>query len=134
MTGIHNKLLSDALGPLTPARRSVTGSHTDHRHSKTRQQPRFFAKVAPGNEPRDATVVSPGCRVVYSIGSGAVRTGLLVDGARTGSDIGVIAVSSILGATLIGMHVGERATSACEDGTTTSLKVLAIENAGPRPA
>ncbi len=70
-------------------------------------------------------VVVGGSRVSYTLGGGAVATGLLVQRARLGTrQLGIIPVASLLGATLIGMRIGQRAPLLCEDGSVTSLVVL----------
>lgn len=67
-----------------------------------------------------------GSLVTYSLDGGAERTGLLTHWARSGILGGVIPVASLLGATLIGMWVGQRTPLLCEDGTIVSLSVLAV--------
>lgn len=71
-------------------------------------------------------LVTGGCRVTYSVNGGEGQTGLLIHRARSGSRSGVIPVSSLLGATLIGMRAGQRAPLLCEDGTIESLAVLDV--------
>ncbi len=71
-------------------------------------------------------LVTGGCRVTYSVNGGPEQTGLLVHRARSGLGSGVIPVSSLLGATLIGMRVGQRAPLLCEDGAIMSLSVLDV--------
>ena len=71
-------------------------------------------------------LVTGGCQVVYSVDRKPAATGLLVHRARSGGASGVIPVSSLLGATLIGMRVGQRAPLLHEDGTIGSLSVLSV--------
>jgi transcription elongation GreA/GreB family factor len=74
-----------------------------------------------------ADAVAGGCRVAYSIGDGPERTGLLAHNARdAATGIGVIPVLSLLGATLIGLRVGQTVPMLCEDGTVTRLTVLGV--------
>ncbi len=74
-------------------------------------------------------VVTGSTCVTYSVDGGPAQTGLLHHRARTISDTGVIPVCSNLGATLIGMQVGQRAPLLREDGTIASLRVLDVEPA-----
>lgn len=70
-------------------------------------------------------IVFGGSQVAYAVGGGAVASGLLVQRARPGTrQLGIIPVASLLGATLIGMRIGQRAPLLCEDGTVTSLVVV----------
>ena len=71
-------------------------------------------------------LVTGGCCVSYSVDGGPVQSGLLVHRARSGSGSGVIPVSSLLGATLIGMRIGQRAALLCEDGAILSVTVLEV--------
>ncbi|MDX2482693.1 MAG: hypothetical protein QNK42_03440 [Pseudodonghicola sp.] len=71
-------------------------------------------------------LVTGGCQVAYSIDQNPALTGLLVHRARSGEASGVIPVSSLLGATLIGMRVGQRAPLLQEDGTIGTLSVLGV--------
>ncbi|WP_323005442.1 hypothetical protein [Pseudorhodobacter sp.] len=71
-------------------------------------------------------LVTSGCRVSYSVNGEPAQTGLLVHSARSEFGSGVIPVSSLLGATLIGMRIGQRAPLLCEDGTVMSLSVLDV--------
>lgn len=76
---------------------------------------------------RDDIVVG-GSTVRYAIGSDPAQTGLLVHRARTDAASGVVPVSSLLGATLIGMRVGQRAPLLCEDGTILTVTVLGVSH------
>lgn len=82
--------------------------------------------VMSGDLPGD--VVIGGSQVTYKIGDGPAQRGLLShrvrSGARIGDGTGVIAVKSLLGATLIGMRVGQRAPLLRDDGTIVSVSVL----------
>lgn len=87
---------------------------------------RIAASSPCGMEP-PADAVAGGCRVAYSIGDGPARTGLLAHNARdAATGIGVIPVLSLLGATLIGLRVGQTVPMLCEDGTVTRLTVLGV--------
>lgn len=81
----------------------------------------FGARVLDTVQASDA--VTGGSVVAYTIDGGPERSGLLVHRARPGVGGGVIPVSSVLGATLIGMRAGEEAPLLCEDGTTATLRV-----------
>lgn len=71
-------------------------------------------------------LVCCGRLVTWSVDGGPARTGLLTHRARAGANSGVIAVASLLGATLIGMRVGQRAPLLCDDGTIVSLEILNV--------
>lgn len=71
-------------------------------------------------------LVTGGCQVTYSVNGGASQTGLISHRARSGSGSGVISVASLLGATLIGMRLGQRAPLLCADGAVMSLSVLDV--------
>lgn len=77
-------------------------------------------------KPKACTRVTGGSRVVYSVDDGAAQTGLLIQRARSGAGSGVIPATSRLGATLIGMRVGQRAPLRCEDGAIMILSVLDV--------
>ena len=146
MTSIHDTLSSSTdkrLGPKTRSRRRSILPEADHlqlqRHLELcegLQQPawRLLAYILHNKimttEPvgnliaRD--LVTGGCCVTYSLDGGPGQTGLLVHRARSGSGSGVIPVSSLLGATLIGMRVGQRAPLLCEDDAIMSLSVLDV--------
>lgn len=133
----------DPVGPRTPSREAAMLPDADRRklqhHLKTcetagYEAPPFLAHVLRhkltsseplGREVPDDVVVG-GCRVSYSIDGGQVQTGLLMHRARKGSGSGVIPVSSLLGATLIGMRVGKRAPLLCDDGTISAVTVLKV--------
>lgn len=67
-----------------------------------------------------------GATVRYSVDGGSVQTGLLAHWARTDGTSGVVLVSSLLGATLIGMRVGQRAPLLCEDGAILSVALVGV--------
>ncbi|AML52006.1 hypothetical protein [Falsihalocynthiibacter arcticus] len=71
-------------------------------------------------------LVIGGCHVTYAIDGETPQTGLLVHRARAGSLTGVIPVASLLGATLIGMRVGQRAPLLYEDRTIGKLLVIDV--------
>lgn len=71
-------------------------------------------------------LVTGGCHVVYSVDGGPFETGLLVQRARASLGSGVIPVASLLGATLIGMRVGQRAPLLRDDGTIGTITVLGV--------
>ncbi len=74
-----------------------------------------------------AETVIGGCRVIYSINGAPAQTGLVTHTARKAAqDSGVIPVSSQLGATLIGLRVGQTVPMLCEGGTVARLAVLAV--------
>lgn len=79
-----------------------------------------------GAEPPSDTVTS-GCRATYSIDGGSAQTSLLTHNARIAiKDSGVIPVRSLLGATLIGLRVGQTVPMLCENGSIVRLTVLGV--------
>lgn len=72
-------------------------------------------------------VVGGSC-VTYSVDRGPARTGLLAHRDRAAHGISVIPVASLLGATLIGMQVGQRAPLLFENG---SIKMVSVEGVTP---
>lgn len=76
-------------------------------------------------------LVSGGSRVTYSVDGGPPQTGLVVPRARTGLDSGVIPVSSLLGATLMGMRAGQTSPLLGDDGATGSILVLSVKQSTP---
>jgi len=80
----------------------------------------------PSADAQAGDLVTGGCQVVYSVDRHPAAIGLLVHRARAGGASGVIPVSSLLGATLIGMRVGQRAPLLHEDGTIGTLSVLGV--------
>lgn len=72
-------------------------------------------------------VVAGGCLVTYSVNGEKPQTGILVHTEPADSTAGMIAVASLLGATLIGMRVGQRAPLLHEDGTIARLLVTDVE-------
>ncbi|MDR6266645.1 hypothetical protein [Roseobacter sp. N2S] len=83
------------------------------------------ARALGNARPDDA--VTGGCVVSYSIDDGPLRSGLLVHRARPGVGGGVIPVSSVLGATLIGMRVGQGALMLCDDGSRAMVHVAQVD-------
>lgn len=83
------------------------------------------ARALGSTRPDDA--VTGGCVVSYSIDDGPLRSGLLVHRARPGVGGGVIPVSSVLGATLIGMRVGQNAPLLCDDGSRATVHVAQVD-------
>lgn len=83
------------------------------------------ARALGNARPDDA--VTGGCVVSFSIDDGPLRSGLLVHRARPGVGGGVIPVSSVLGATLIGMRVGQDAAMVCDDGSRATVHVAQVE-------
>lgn len=77
------------------------------------------AEVLDGPVPAD--LATSGCHVVFSVDGGPARSGLLSHRARSDAVAGVIAVRSLLGATLIGMRIGQRAPLLHEDGSIVGL-------------
>lgn len=74
----------------------------------------------------DRNIVTGSSCVTYSVNCEPGLTGLLLHRARSGASSGIIPVCSLLGATLIGMRIGQRAPLLCEDGTIMSLFVLDV--------
>lgn len=64
--------------------------------------------------------------VTYTVHDGPEQTGLLIHRARSDARTGVIPVCSLLGATLIGMQIGQRSPLLCDDGTILSLNVTDV--------
>ena len=85
-----------------------------------------IATTRPVAEHNARDLVTGGSCVTYAVDGGPGETGLLVHRARSGSGSGVIPVSSLLGATLIGMRIGQRAALLCEDGAIMSVTVLEV--------
>lgn len=76
----------------------------------------------------DSNVIVGGSCATYAIDGKPSQSGLLVHRARSGLHSGVIPVASLLGATLIGMRVGQRAPLLFEDGTIGRLSVLDVSS------
>lgn len=74
-------------------------------------------------------LVVGGTRVTYAVDGTEPRTGLLVHRAKAGQPGDVIPVASLLGATLIGMSVGQRAPLLFEDGSIGKLHVIDVTTA-----
>lgn len=75
--------------------------------------------------PLDQCTVTGNCIVTYRVGSGPERVGLLCHRART-ETMGVMPVRSLLGATLIGMSVGQSAPLILADCSIERVWVLAV--------
>ena len=85
----------------------------------------MIVNTEPCRGPIERDIVVGGSLVSYAAGGGAVAAGLLVQRARHGTrQLGIIPVASLLGATLIGMRVGQRSPLFCEDGSVKSLVVV----------
>jgi hypothetical protein len=82
--------------------------------------------VEPVPTPQVNGMVTDGCKVTYSVDDGPPQIGLLTQRARSGQDNGVIPVSSLMGATLIGMRIGQRAPLPSVDGTVYTVTVLGV--------
>lgn len=75
--------------------------------------------------------VTGGCLVTFSINSAKPRSGVLVHEALPDSITSEIPVTSLLGATLIGMRAGQRAPLLKDDGTIQRLLVIAVAHPNP---
>ncbi|TCP38617.1 hypothetical protein [Rhodovulum] len=84
------------------------------------------AAIVPGDVPND--VAAAGSHVVYSLGAGVSKTGLLSHRARAGGRYGIIPVSSLLGATLLGMRAGTSAPLLRDDGSIVTLLLLDVRH------
>lgn len=73
-----------------------------------------------------ADAVRGGATVRYTIDDGPEQTGLLCHNSRTLGANGVIAAFSLLGVTLIGMRVGQRAPLVHRCGKITAVTVLGV--------
>lgn len=80
------------------------------------------ATRVPGSGP--ANLVLPGRRVEYMISGGGAQTTVLSLDARPAR--GQTPVSSLLGATLLGMHILQKAPLPQENGETATLVVLKV--------
>ncbi|WP_156317638.1 hypothetical protein [Cypionkella psychrotolerans] len=89
-----------------------------------------IANIETITTPVEQDIVTSGCRVSYSVNGGSVQSGLLVHKEKHGDQLQrVIAVPSLLGATLIGMRIGQRAPLLCEGGAILSIVVVDVEPA-----
>lgn len=79
--------------------------------------------MTPSNEARYTDIAIGGSRVTFSIDEKPPTSGLLVHDA---GGIAEIPVASLLGATLIGMGVLQRAPLLNEDGSISSILVLGV--------
>ncbi len=92
-----------------------------------------IVNTEPSHRPVDRDIVVSGSEVTYSVSGASVEAGLLVHQPNPGPrQRGIILVSSLLGATLIGMRIGQRAPLLCEDGSVKS--VVVVDTATPNPA
>ena len=92
-----------------------------------------IVNTEPSHWPVDRDIVVSGSEVTYSVSGATVEAGLLVHQPNPGRrQRGIIPVSSLLGATLIGMRIGQRAPILCEDGSVKS--VVVVDTATPNPA
>lgn len=73
----------------------------------------------------DQCTVTGNCIVTFRVGRGPERVGLLCHRART-ETIGVMPVRSVLGATLIGLSVGQSAPLILTDCSIERVRVLAV--------
>ena len=146
MTSIRHTHLSSAesqLGPKTQPRKWAILPEDDHRQlqrhlelcERTRQPAwpllahvlhHKIMTTEPVRNTQAHDLVTGGCRVIYSVDGGPFQTGLLAHRARSGVGSGVIPVSSLLGATMIGMRVGQRAPLLRDDGTIGTIAVLGV--------
>lgn len=80
----------------------------------------------PTDDVHDCDLVVGGVNVTCVIDGNEALTARLVHQVTEGRHGGVIPVASLLGATLIGMRVGQRAPLLFEDGTIGRLSVKAV--------
>lgn len=83
-------------------------------------------KTEPVRDLQDSDLATGGSHVTFSVDGGHAQSGLLSHQARSGLASGVIPVSSLLGATLIGMRVGQRAPLLFDDGSIGTVQVLGV--------
>ena len=74
----------------------------------------------------DCNIVTSDCKVTYQVNRGTPETGLLTHRTRLDSRMPIIPISSLLGATLIGMRIGQRAPLINEEGSIHSLLVIDV--------
>lgn len=82
--------------------------------------------MTPSDEAWHAGLATGGSTITFSIDGQPPRTGLLLHEAQSGPGIATIPVASLLGATLIGMRVQQRAPLLNEDGSIGSVLVLGV--------
>ncbi|SMX48781.1 hypothetical protein [Maliponia aquimaris] len=146
MTRIHETDTAATLnqsGPRTRPRIRAVLPETDHqllqRHLEQCEQLRLpgwtllayvlhhkIMNTEPVADFHAGDLVTGGCEVSYSVNGGPGQKGLMSHRTRSGFGGGVIPVASLLGATLIGMRVGQRAPLLREDGEILSLSVLDV--------
>lgn len=91
-----------------------------------------IVNTEPSHRPVDRDIVVGRNEVIYSVSGASVEVGLLVHQPNVGPrQRRTIPVSSLLGATLIGMRIGQRAPLLCEDGSVKSLVV--VDTVTPNP-
>ena len=91
-----------------------------------------IVNTEPSHRPVDRDIVVSGSEVTYSVSGASVEAGLLVHQPNPGPrHREIIPVSSLLGATLIGMRAGQRAPLLCEDGSVKS--VVVVDTVAPNP-
>ena len=78
------------------------------------------ARIISGDVPPD--VATLGSHVTFMVTGGGAQRGELVQ--HDSGDAGAIAITSLLGATLIGMRELQRAFLPCADGSTLTLALL----------
>ena len=80
----------------------------------------------PVSDVHQSDLVVGGASVTYAVDNQAPLTGLLVHRVKAGLPGAEIPVASLLGATLIGMRVGQRAPILFEDGTIGEVSVISV--------
>ncbi|ABV92302.1 hypothetical protein Dshi_0556 [Dinoroseobacter shibae DFL 12 = DSM 16493] len=83
----------------------------------------------PSENLHQGDLVVGGSRVTYAIDGGDPLRGQLVHRVRKGPTSALIPVASLLGATLIGMQVGQRAPLLFGNGRIGRLAVIAVDHA-----
>lgn len=81
----------------------------------------------PVDEDRNSGVVIGESCVTYAVDAQMPQTALLTHRTRAGQQSNVIAVASLLGATLIGMRVGQRAPLLLNDDTIGRLCIIDVQ-------
>lgn len=85
-----------------------------------------LTNTRPTDDVHDCDLVVGGACVTCVTDGNEALAGWLVHHVTAGRDGGVIPVASLLGATLIGMRVGQRAPVQFEDGAVGRLSVKAV--------
>ncbi len=86
----------------------------------------------PVSDVHQSDLVVGGACVTYAVDDKEPQTGLLVHRVTAGVDGAEIPVASLLGATLIGMRVGQRAPMLFEYGTIGKVCVISVASAVQR--